>query len=64
MHNHCFVCSSRLNWFCGMYNAEIPLIRKLPQCTIKINPAILQEKLKKRSAFKDFIIRQSRMKNE
>ena len=47
MHNHCFACSSRINWFCGKYFVEIPLFQKPPQCTIKINPQILEEKLKR-----------------
>ena len=46
----------RFNWLCSKHDVEIPLFQKPPQCTIKINPAILQEKLKKREAFKKFVI--------
>ena len=51
MHNDCFAGGSRLNWFCMYYEVEIPLFQKPPQCTIKINPAILQEKLKRKSIY-------------
>lgn len=48
MHNHCFVCLERLNWFCMRYEVEIPLFEKPPQCTIKINPGILRDILKRK----------------
>ena len=52
MHNYCFVCEMRLNWFCRMYEVEIPLFKKPEQCTIKINPAIVQEKIKRKSIYR------------
>ena len=44
---HCFCCGERFNWYCGKYGVEIPSFQKPPQCTIKINPQILEEKLKR-----------------
>lgn len=49
MHDHCFCCPLRINWLCTKYDAEIPLFQKPPQCTIKINPKILNYILKKRN---------------
>ena len=49
-----------------MYEVEIPLFQKPPQCTVKINPAILKEKLKRNqvTTFETYLKSQSRMKNE
>jgi len=49
MHDHCFSCPKRINWYCSEYDLEIPLFQKPEVCTVKINPKILEDILKRRN---------------